>query len=115
MRKQIIIFTIAIFFVSNINAQTIGGQAVQLAQRIAQKMKDSLGLTIAQKDKVYEVNMQLHNLKQEARQQNINDQTALAAAIQVVEKRRDSLYEAILTQDQFILYKQKKINLVNNN
>jgi hypothetical protein len=96
-------------------AQSTNGNAAQIAQKIAKKMKDSLSLTGNQKSKIYDVNMRLHNKKQIARNETVNNPVLLATKIQNIEKTRDSLYKPILTVPQFDLYKIKKRNLVNNN
>jgi hypothetical protein len=88
--------------------------AEQLAVKIAQKMKDSLSLTELQKSQLYEINIQLNNSKSAARQQYTGSDS-LGIKIQKIENTRDSLYSQILTEPQFLLYRQKKRNLVNNN
>ena len=108
-----IISALLIFIVANtsIKAQT---PAEQLADRIAGKMKDSLSLTNQQKDQLYSINMQLNESKTTVRQL-YNNTDSLVLKLQQVENTRDSLYGSVLTSQQFILYKQKKRKLVNNN
>jgi hypothetical protein len=89
--------------------------AVELAQKIAKKMKDTLGLTAAQKNQIYDVNMDLHNQKQAARTTHAGNPTAMSTAIQNIEKTRDDLYKPILTDAEFLAYKQKKRVLISNN
>jgi hypothetical protein len=116
MYKKITLITIfSIVICLNSLAQSTNGQAVQLAQKIAKKMKDSLDLTGNQKNKIYDVNMNLHNQKQVARTTNAGNPQLMTTAIQAVEKTRDSLYKPILTVPQYNLYKQTKWNLVSNN
>jgi len=86
----------------------------EISNKIAQRMKDSLGLTTDQKSQVYNVNIQLHSQKMLARQQNENVDS-LTVRFQRIENTRDSLYRPILTTEQFLLYVDKKKNLVNNN
>lgn len=88
--------------------------AEQLANRIAQKMKDTLSLTDSQKSRLYDINMQLHSQKMAARKPSAQSDL-LRAAFQKIENTRDSLYYIVLADDKFILYKQKKSRLVNNN
>ncbi len=108
-----ILILITLFFLSTIvNAQT--DYATQLANKIAQKMKDSLNLTDQQKKSLKDINMSLHNLKQQAwKQHPMSD--SLRIFLQRAENKRDTLYSAVLTHQQYLLYKQKKRYLVNNN
>jgi hypothetical protein len=89
--------------------------AVELAQKIANKMKDSLGLTVQQQAGIYQINLQLHGQKQQARQQYSGNPAQLGPVIQAIEQSRDSLYKPLLLPQEFLVYKQKKRNLVTNN
>ncbi len=95
-----------------LKAQSTPGE--QLAGKIAQKLKDSLSLTTSEQEGVYAVNVQLHNRKMALRQQNLSAD-ALRIQFQRVENTRDSLYQRVLSVDQFQQYRQKKKNLLNNN
>lgn len=109
--KKIII---AVFLLAPCFLKAQNTPATQLAAHIAKKMKDTLNLTTAQHNQVYAVNMTLHNLKTAARQQHtIPD--SVRHHIQKIENRRDTLYHAILPTNKYLLYKQKKRNLVTNN
>ena len=88
--------------------------ATQLANHIAQKMKDTLGLTEQQKSQVYNINVNLNNLKMAVRQQYTN-YDSLRIKTQLVEHTRDSLYHIILLEPTYQLYLQKKRNLVTAN
>ena len=88
--------------------------ATQLANHIAQKMKDSLGLTEQQRNQVYDINMQLHNQKMSLRQQYGNSDSTRFYT-QRIEGTRDSLYHTIITGNTYTLYLQKKRNLVTAN
>lgn len=94
------------------NSQTVSADIV--AQRIAQKMKDSLLLSEDQKTQIYNINLNLNNHKMLVRQQQISSDS-LRLKIQQVENTRDSLYRPILTEQQFLLYREKKKSLINNN
>jgi hypothetical protein len=115
MKNKISFFLVAIFICNLLQAQSTNANAVQVAQKIAKKMKDSLNLTGNQKNSIYDVNMNLHNQKQAARLQYASTPAVLTTKMQTIEKTRDSLYTPILTAPQFILYKQKKRNLISNN
>lgn len=103
-----------IFFgvTASLNAQPPA--AIQLANHIAQKMKDTLELTTGQRAQVFSVNITLHNLKMAVRQNNTNPDS-LRIKTQRIERRRDSLYQNILPQAKYVLYQQKKRNLVTAN
>jgi hypothetical protein len=111
--RSIIIAGIILISFNKTHAQT-SAPAVELAQKIAKKMKDSLNLNGNQRSQVYAINLQLHNQKQLIRQQNSNPDS-LSRKIQRVEKMRDSLYRPVLGEPKYQLYLQKKRNLVNNN
>lgn len=111
MKRLIItIFVIAIS-ITRIFAQT---NAEQLADKIAQRMKDSLNLTALQKDKIFSINIELQNRKMQVWKEQ-KSQDSLKRYLQQVENTRDSLYKTILSPDQMAMYRQKKRNLVNNN
>lgn len=86
----------------------------QLAQRIANKMKDTLALTAQQTQAVYIINLNLHTKKMQARTLS-TDRVIVGKAIQGVEQIRDSLYKIGFTPTQYQLYVQKKRNLINSN
>ncbi len=109
---KIFVTTILLLITANcLYAQSAGEQ---LSDKIATKMKDSLDLSIGQRGQVFAVNMQLHNQKMAIRQQYSNPDS-LRAKLQRVEGMRDSLYKQVLTNEQYMLYRQKKSVLVNNN
>jgi hypothetical protein len=109
--KYLLIAMILFFSAQGLHAQTI--PATTVANNIAQKMKDSLSLTDAQKTQIYTLNMQLHDQKMGMRQQYAGN-SLLREKIQLVENTRDSLYNTVLNEQQFNVYRQKKHNLLNN-
>lgn len=88
--------------------------AIQLATHIASKMKDTLDLTVQQRNQVYTINMYLHNQKKTERQDYSNTDS-LSRRLQRIENKRDSIYHTILPEEKYFLYRQKKRNLVSNN
>ncbi|MBS1578290.1 MAG: hypothetical protein JST29_01465 [Bacteroidetes bacterium] len=111
--KNLIITILAMCLINIVvNAQTT--PAEQLANKIAQRMKDTLSLSDAQKTQLYNINMQLHQQKMNVRQQ-YQGSDYLTYNIQRVENTRDSLYRTVLADDKYLLYKQKKRTLVSNN
>jgi hypothetical protein len=113
MKKTAFTFLL-IIAASNISKAQTATAATQLANRIAQRMKDTLGLNQQRTTQVYNINLLLHNQKMQARQQHAGTDS-VGRVIQRVENRRDSLYRTVLTTNQYNLYLQKKRNLVNNN
>ena len=109
--KFILVF---VFMVGSLSARSQVSPAATVADKIAQKMKDSLSLTTSQKDQIYQVNMQLQESKINARQQYTGTDSA-RIYVQRIENTRDSLYRPILGEEKFLLYREKKTNLVNNN
>jgi hypothetical protein len=107
--KNILILVICIIAFGNAQGQS--NPAEVLANRIAQKMKDTLQLSESQRSQIYDLNMQMHNQKMQLRQQFAGDST-LRDRIQAVENTRDSLYSPVLTEQQFLAYKQKKVVLL---
>ena len=95
-----------------LHAQT--SQADIIADKIAQKMSDSLSLSSAQKSQLFQINLDLQSRKHLVWQQNSNIDS-IQVHLQKIENTRDSLYRPVLTDDQFLIYSQKKKNLVNNN
>lgn len=111
MKKIIFSFLILFVAIQEAASQT---PAEQLANKIAKKMKDSLSLSELQQNQVYEINLQLSEQKSTVRKE-YRTSPVLATKIQQVENMRDSLYKEVLTEQQYVLYRQKKRKLVNNN
>ncbi|HEY4148430.1 MAG TPA: hypothetical protein VGM41_05860 [Chitinophagaceae bacterium] len=90
--------------------------AVQLANKQADRMRDSLGLNASQRQRIYDANIYLHNCKTQAWSQYSTDRTRLQQELQTIENRRDSLYNVILgSPDKYQLYKAKKATIVKTN
>ncbi len=109
MKNIIFVLTALFFSVTLLQAQET--PAAQLAHRIADKMKDSLQLTNQQQAKIFTINMDLQKEKEKARKKS-PDRAVIGKELQQIENSRDNLYKAILTEQQFTLYKQKKRSLV---
>ncbi|TXJ29019.1 MAG: hypothetical protein E6Q24_04905 [Chitinophagaceae bacterium] len=113
MKKiHLLLLVMSILGIEHVSAQS-SIQTV-LAERIAGRLKDSLSLSLVQKDSIYAVNMLISNQKNSLRSiyQNLD---SLQFHTQRVEHSRDSLYRRILGEEKYLLYRQKKNNLVNNN
>ena len=115
MFKKIIILAFLFLSHCSLKAQVDSTKAIILAQKIAQKMKDSLGLTQIQKNRIFTVNMKLYSLKKDVRLKNQNNINVITQQIQNIEKTRDGLYKLILNIAQYENYKLKKSKLITNN
>jgi 50S ribosomal subunit-associated GTPase HflX len=113
MKKILLLFIVSTSALC-VSAQT-GLPAEQLATKIASKMQDSLNLTVPQQQQVFAINMQLHNQKTAIRNQYSGNDSLIRVNIQRIENKRDSLYRPLIGETNYILYRQKKRNLVNNN
>lgn len=109
--KKFFLVVSCMLFSFLVNAQS---PEVEVSKKITQKMKDTLTLSPNQTDSVYSINMYLHFLKATIRQ-NYQGTDSIQLYTQQVERTRDSLYRRIFTENQFLLYRQKKRNLINNN
>jgi hypothetical protein len=110
--KQFLFALFSLFFISTIQAQNVPGN--QLSHHIADKMKDTLDLSNQQRAEVFQINKDLTDKKDKARKKS-NDRAIVGPDIQGVERTRDSLYKEVLTVPQYILYLEKKRNLVTAN
>jgi hypothetical protein len=110
MKKRYLLITVYMFLVVFIlKAQN---QPEVLAGKMADKMKDSLSLTIAQRSQLYQINLQLTNDKLNVRKV-YQQQDSLQKYMQRIENSRDSLYKSVLNESQFMIYKRRKIQLLN--
>ena len=109
--KNIVIVFFILFLVESSKAQD---GAMVLSDKIARKMKDSLSLSDSQKNQLYTINMQLVERKKALWVQYAS-RDSIAYYLQKIEGTRDSLYHTVLSDDKYLLYKQKKSRLVNNN
>ena len=110
--KIIIILIVFGFFYSPVFAQT--DPAKHLAQKSAQKMKDTLGLTAQDKNLIKNINISLAEQKRVVWERYLASDS-LTFFLQRIENKRDTLYSAVLPANKYLLYKQKKRNLINNN
>lgn len=111
MKILVLLSLSSILMAGRLNAQT---PSERLADKMSARMNDSLSLSAAQKRQLYNINMQISNDKLALRQRySLAD--SLQIKTQQVENMRDSLYRQVLTEQQFLLYKQKKKHLLNNN
>jgi hypothetical protein len=109
--KKIIVFAILVSLAPHLKSQEDNTPAAQVAHHIANKMADTLELTNQQRAKIFVINMDLHKQKTTARGRS-QDRNEVGRDLQKIEGSRDSMYKAVLTEAQYLLYIQKKRNLV---
>lgn len=97
----------------SVAAKSQSSPAELLADRIATRMKDTLDLSIEQKNLLYTINMNLHERKLLVRQQFASSDS-LTNKLQKVEASRDSLYRRVLPEEKYLLYRDKKRVLISN-
>ncbi|WP_121353941.1 hypothetical protein [Flavisolibacter nicotianae] len=109
------IYFLNLLLIASVQTSAQYSTPVLVASKIAGKLQDSLGLTALQKKRVFTANMQIYDWKRAAREQFDITDAQLQVKTQEAENKRDSLYKEVLTNAQYLLYKQKKQNLVTNN
>jgi hypothetical protein len=115
MYKILMILVLMTTFLKASFSQSNGeGPSTQLANRIADKMRDSLSLSEKQRNEIFVINTQLQNKKKAARASGQNRES-IGLALQQIENTRDSLYATVLSASEILVYKQKKRNLIRNN
>src|SRR5882724_535162 len=110
-----VFLSVPMFFISLscLSQSDVSSPSERLAAKQADRLRDSLGLTDNQRQKVYDANISLHNSKSAAWTRYANDRGRLQTELQTIENRRDSLYGIIFgSGDKFLLYKSKKGNII---
>lgn len=110
MKKLIFPFALMVCL-QTVQAQNQPGEVV--AARVADRLRDSLNLTKVQRDSVYNVHIYLHRQKKLVFESFSDD--AVEGKLQQVENSRDSLYQHILSAQQYRQYRQKKRTLISAN
>ncbi len=98
----------------HLSSQAQAATAQELAEKIARKITDTLSLTDSQYVQLLGKNLQLHQLKAQVWQLHDNNDSLLQVHLQRIENTRDSLYRPVLTNQQYLLYLQKKRTLVSS-
>ncbi len=109
MKKVLFLMLVLVSFKTKAQSSA----AEQAANRMAQRVADSLHLTSSQKAGLYKINLSLNNQKLAAKQQPAAD--ALRQQLQLIESKRDSLYRSVLTDQQFQQYTQRKASILGYN
>lgn len=108
---KIILIIVTMFFSINLKAQS--ASAAHFIDRITFRLKDSLDLSKEQMKEIYSINKKLEEEKS-AVWSKYTDDNDIRKGLQSIENKRDSLYQTVFTKQQFILYKEKKMHLLNN-
>ena len=114
MRKIIVstFFVLGTLFCRAQSNNDFAGEEV--ANRITNRLKDSLDLNQDQRKAIKQINQQLHAQKQAAMKQYAGT-SQVGPAIQKIENTRDSLYKLVLPDEKFLAYKNKKATLLKAN
>lgn len=84
-----------------------------VSSTLARKMTDSLQLSTQQYNELVKINRQLHDKKHALILSGLH-RDSVSLLIQKVENSRDSLYQLVITKQQFDWYKGKKKRLIKN-
>jgi hypothetical protein len=109
MKNAIIILLCIFFHFQNLNAQIAEGEKV--AEKIANRLADSLSLNSNQRLKIQEINLSLHNQKMYQRTLSM-PLDSLKRSLQLIENSRDDLYFFEMDSAQFSKYKANKKILI---
>jgi hypothetical protein len=109
-----ILFLLTTFFKISFSQSNGQDPATRVANRIADKMRDSLSLSEKQRNDIFIINTQLQDRKKTAMTSG-QDRNNIGLALQQIENTRDSLYSTVLSAAQIQIYNQKKRNLIRNN
>ena len=101
-----------LLFPNGLHAQTINNDSV--SKIISQKMKDSLNLSDETASRIYRINMRLAAEKREVREKE-NQTIRLTNGFQRIENQRDSLYQEVLSREEFERYEKMKAILISVN
>jgi K+/H+ antiporter YhaU regulatory subunit KhtT len=88
--------------------------ASEMDQRIADKMKVTLGLEQQQWEKILKINQELSEQKKNAFKSS-TDREKVGKELQRIEDERDNKYRSVLSEKQQELYIQKKKYLLSRN
>ena len=112
MKYAIAILITLVMFNYQSKAQS---NAEKYSAKVALRMKDSLSISAEQRIQIYNINMHIHEQKSNVWQQYSGSDSLIRIKLQEVENSRDSVYQPVLSVNQFGLYLQKKKVLLSNN
>lgn len=111
--KKIFISIVVLLFVA-MGSYAQGSPTDSIANLLAQRMKDSLGLTNEQASQVYNLNTTLGSREANLRKQFAGSRS-LPSYLKLLGEQRDSLYKNALPNDKYQLYILKKQNIISGN
>ena len=114
MKKNALLLFCLIYSAVVVFAQQQPTPAHALAMKWAKRMQDTLSLTNRERQKVFQINMNIYQDKTRVRQQYAGNMTVLTSETQKIENTRDSLYKEVLPINKYGLYIQKKRTLLTN-
>lgn len=103
MKKLVLLFAIAIFAVGASAQQRQKPTAESKAMKQTEAMVEKLGLSEAQKQKIYEINLQYIQPIKVERSQNI-DREKLKAEFEAQQKEKDAAIKLVLNEEQQAKY-----------
>jgi hypothetical protein len=114
--KKYIIIAGCVAFSLRTNAQTDSAKLklVELNNKMAKRVGDSLNLTLNAVDSIRIINKDLSEKKMTIWRTGLDSKT-LQREIQAVENTRDSLYKAVLSQSLYFEYMRRKNEIISNN
>lgn len=108
------IFLIATFIILGYQSRSQQTDVVtSVANKIADRIKDSLSLTTEQRNGIYQANLWIHQQKQGVRTQ-YSSTDSVRIHIQRIENKRDSVYYLVLPMEKYEAYLIRKIELIRN-
>ena len=110
--KKFLLVSLMVGMSSVISAQLAPHE--RSAEHIANKMKESLQLTPGERGRLYSINVQLHQQKNQIRG-TYSGLDTLGLLMQKLEIKRDSLYKTVLQEAKYQLYMQKRRVLITSN
>jgi len=88
--------------------------AIKTASKVAQNMADTLNLNESERLQIYNINMDLYRQEKLIMESNL-PKDSIESSLQKIENKRNGLYKAILTNEKYLIYKQKKRFLLRTN
>lgn len=109
------LFVLILGSVLTINAYSQQNPVEIYASKISTRMKDTLSLTDSQRQKIYTLSKELGEQQKNVWLQYPSSDSLVQRHIQQLENSRDDLYRPVLGEEKYLLYREKKRMLLNNN
>jgi hypothetical protein len=114
MKRIITVILFLGIFKYSYSQENTPSHAELFAERIAQRMVDSVGVNAEARKKILEVNTKINKQKAEVWASYKGDMPSIQRHLQEIENSRDLLYRNILTESEFKIYRQRKKNIISN-